>query len=100
MKGNSANRTMCRKNARLRIRSSTTSSSNFCNNIMQTRKKDDLVSLFLSCLQDIIGKITAACRGGPNSETCILSSHGSVSTVALHKPGNILTYEVLLFTYF
>jgi hypothetical protein len=52
-------------------------------------------------VQDIVAKIIAACRGGPNSEMCILSSHGSVSMVALHKPGNIVNYEVVvLFTSF
>ncbi|XP_045810812.1 AT-hook motif nuclear-localized protein 13-like [Trifolium pratense] len=43
--------------------------------------------------EDIVAKLTAACRGGPNSEICIFSAHGLVSTVALHHLEKIATYE-------
>ncbi|GAU42891.1 hypothetical protein TSUD_232020 [Trifolium subterraneum] len=45
--------------------------------------------------EDVVAKLTAACRGGPNSEICILSADGFVSTVALQQPQNIVTYEGL-----
>jgi len=40
------------------------------------------------------------CQGGPNTEMSILSAHGLVGTVSLHREGRIVTYEVVHFTSF